>query len=207
MNRKETIMEKSKIMILVESVIDGTISIGQVWQTYGNEIQNTKNVSTEEEVLALTELYLRYAGFLYNNGYLKDAESYYSEAAQILENKRDALSEDNYEKWIEIPLHSLAYLNSQSEQYMKALGYFKQLKNMFPGKDEYLQAYIACLRNVIAKCTTPIYIVIALIFLLDICESHFLDLHIIPDWVLDASWFIWVIAIIVQFGLPWVLKK
>ena len=43
-------MGKSRIMIFVESVVDGTIGIEQVWQTYGDEIRSTSNLSTEEDM-------------------------------------------------------------------------------------------------------------------------------------------------------------
>lgn len=200
-------MGKSRIMIFVESVVDGTIGVEQVWQTYGEEIRSTSNLSTEEDVLALTELYLRYANFLANNGYLKDAEVYYSDSLRILDNEKSKLSDDNFRSWSEVPLRCLASIYAQLEKYKEALPYLKQLKDMYPRKDEYRQDYYGCLRSAIAKYTTPIYIVIAIIFLLDIAESYFQDVQIIPDWLLDVSWSIWVVSIIVQFGLPWVMNK
>ena len=53
-------MEKSRLAVIIESVIDGTIGIEQVWQSYGNMIRGTEATNSEEEALALTGLYIRY---------------------------------------------------------------------------------------------------------------------------------------------------
>lgn len=45
--------QKSRIMIVAQSELDGTIGIEQVWQTYGNLIRGTKEVQGAGEVMAL----------------------------------------------------------------------------------------------------------------------------------------------------------
>ena len=91
--------------------------------------------------------------------------------------------------------------------YKSALPYLKQLKNMFPRKDDYRNAYINCLGSAIAKYTNPAYIVIAILFLLKIGESYLLGTKFIPGWLVDVGWIIWIIMLIVQFGLPWMMKR
>jgi diadenosine tetraphosphate (Ap4A) HIT family hydrolase len=38
-------------------------------------------------------------------------------------------------------------------------------------------------------------------------EIYLFHTHIIPGWLIDAGWVIWIIMLIIQFALPWVLKK
>ena len=77
-------MEKSRLAVIIESVIDGTIGIEQVWQSYGNMIRGTETTNSEEEALALTGLYIRYGAYLEKSGYLRDAKSYYEDGLNIL---------------------------------------------------------------------------------------------------------------------------
>jgi hypothetical protein len=81
-------MDKSRIVIIADSVLDGTIGIEQAWQNYGNMIQGTSNVSTEQEANALVGLHLRYGVHLDNNGYYKDAKAMYEKAQNVLSNEK-----------------------------------------------------------------------------------------------------------------------
>lgn len=200
-------MEKSKIEIIIDSVMDGTIGIEQVWQNYGDFIRNTDTVNSEPEALALTGLYFRYAVKLDGDGYSRDARDYYLEAYNTLEKWKKIVSADQYNHSIEIILYSIANVNSKLDDYKSALPYLKQLKNMFPRKDDYRNAYINCLGSAIAKYTNPAYIVIAILFLLKIGESYLLGTKFIPGWLVDVGWIIWIIMLIVQFGLPWMMKR
>lgn len=150
-------MEKSKIEIIIDSVMDGTIGIEQVWQTYGDTIRNTKTVSSEAEVLALIGLYFRYGAKLEIDGYLKDAKEYYENAYQLIEKWKKHISDDQYNHAVEAVLHALANVNGKLEDYKSALPYLKQLKDLFPRKDDYRTAYINCLGSTIAKYTNPVY--------------------------------------------------
>lgn len=78
---------------------------------------------------------------------------------------------------------------------------------MFPRKDEYRLAYISGISTVIAKYTNPVYIVIALLFFAKMLEVYLFDSRVIPGWLVDVGWSVWIVMLIVQFGLPWVLKK
>ena len=200
-------MEKSQLEIIIDSVMDGTIGIEQVWQTYGDQIRNTETVRSEPEALALIGLYYRYGAKLDSDGYQKDARDYYEGAYSALEKWKNILSADQYNHGVEAILYSLAAVNSKLEDYKGALPHLKKLKNMFPRKDEYRQAYIGCLGSAIAKYTNPIYIVIAILFLLKLGESYLLGTKYIPGWLVDAGWVIWIIMLIVQFGLPWIMKR
>lgn len=53
-------MERSKIEVLMDSVMGGTVDIEQVWQTYGNQIRGTNKANTERETMALVALYFRF---------------------------------------------------------------------------------------------------------------------------------------------------
>ena len=74
-----------------------------------------------------------------------------------------SVSADQYNHAMETILYSIANVNSKLDDYKGALPYLKQLKDMFPRKDDYRQAYIGCLGNTIAKYTNPVYIVIAIL--------------------------------------------
>lgn len=200
-------MDHSRIVIIADSVLDGTIGIDQVWQTYESEIRSTSNVSTEREALALTGLYYQYGAFLERDGYLKDAREIYKDGYRVLEGEKTKISQPQYEHAIETYLYSLARINRPLNDYKNALHYLKQLKELFPRKDEYREAYYGCLSSVIAKYTTPIYIIIAVLFLLKMGEIYIFKTHYIPGWLVDAGWVIWVAMLIVQFGLPWFMKK
>lgn len=200
-------MEKSRLAIIIESVIDGTIGIEQVWQTYGNMISGTVSTESEEEALALTGLYIRYGAYLEKSGYLKDAKQYYEGGLTILNREKKMVADNHFVDWTESIVYSLARVNRELDDYKSAFTYIKQLKNMFPRKEEYRQAYIGCLSSMISKYTDPIYIVIAILFLIKIGEIYLFDTHFIPSWLIDIGWVIWILMLIVQFALPWFLKK
>ena len=200
-------MEKSKIVVLIESVMDGTIDIEQVWQTYGNQIRNTANVTTEREAHALIALYYRYGVFLDKEGYLKDAKSYCEESLNILEREKCVMSDNQYEKTKETITYTLATIHRQLDDYWGALNQIKQLRQLSPRKDEYRLAYIDCWGSVIGKYTTPVFIVLCILFLLKMGEIYIFHTHFIPGWLIDIAWVIWIAMAVVQFGLPWVLKK
>ena len=200
-------MEKSRLAVIIESVIDGTIGIEQVWQSYGNMIRGTEATNSEEEALALTGLYIRYGAYLEKSGYLRDAKSYYEDGHNILNREKSQIAENHYTDWTESIIYALARINRELDDYKGAFLYIRELKKMFPRKEEYRQAYIGCLGSMIAKYTNPIYIVIAILFLLKMGEIYLFHTHIIPGWLIDAGWVIWIIMLIVQFALPWVLKK
>lgn len=200
-------MEKSKLEILIDSVMDGTVGIENVWQMYGDSIRSTDNVASEPEALALVGLYFRYGTKLDIDGYFKDARDNYEGAYSAIEKYKKVISEDQYNHAIEVILHSLANVNCKLDNYKGALPYLKQLKTMFPRKDDYRHAYIDCLGSAIAKFTNPAYIVLAILFLLKIGESYILGSKYIPGWLVDAGWVLWIVMLIVQFGLPWMLKR
>ena len=187
--------------------MDGTIEIEQVWQTYGNQIRRVANVATEREALSLVGLYFRYGAYLEKEGYLKDAKSYCEENLNILNRERDVISDVQYNKSKETITYTLATICRQLDDYWSGLNLIKQLREMNPRKDEYRLAYIGCLGNVIAKYTNPIYIVICILFLLKMGEVYITHTHVIPGWLFDAGWILWIVMLTVQFGLPWILKK
>lgn len=200
-------MEKSRIVVLIESVMDGTIGIEKVWQTYGNQIRGITNVQTEREALSLIGLYFRYGAFLEKEGYLKEAKSYYEESLIILRREKRAISEMQFDKSKETIMYSLAIIHKELDDYWGGLKYIRQLRESNPRKDEYRLAYIGCLGSVIAKYTNPIFIIICILFLLKMGEIYITHTHFIPGWLIDAGWILWIVLLIVQFGLPWVLKK
>ena len=200
-------MEKSQIVILIESVMDGTIDIEQVWQTYGNQIRGFTNVQTEREALSLAGLYFHYGAYLEKEGYLKDAKSYCEESLNILNREKSVVSEPQFNKSRETIIYSLATIHRQLDDYCGGLKCIKQLREINPRKDEYRLAYIGCLGSVIAKYTNPIFIVICILFLLKMGEIYITHTHYIPGWLIDTGWILWIVMLIVQFGLPWILKK
>ena len=200
-------MEKSRLAVIIESVIDGTIGIEQVWQSYGNMIRGTETTGSEEEALALTGLYVRYGAYLEKNGYLRDAKQYYEDGLAILNREKERLSENHYLDWTESIMYSLARINRELDDYKDAFKYIKLLKKMCPRKEEYHQAYIGCLGSMISKYTNSIYIVIAVLFLMKMAEIYLFNTLFIPGWIIDIGWVIWIAILIVQFSLPWVLKK
>ena len=200
-------MEKSRLAVIIESVIDGTIGIEQVWQSYGNMIRGTETTGSEEEALALTGLYVRYGAYLEKSGYLRDAKQYYEDSLAILNREKERLSDNHYLDWTESIIYAMVRVNKELDEYKSAFIYIKQLKKMFPRKEEYRQAYIGCLGSMIAKYTNPIYIIIAILFLLKMGEIYLFHTHFIPGWLIDIGWIIWIAILIVQFSLPWILKK
>ena len=191
----------------MDSVMDGTIGIEQVWQTYGDTIRGKNTVGSEPEALALTALYYRYAVKLDTDGYSKDAREYYKGAYDTLGKWKHIVSDDQYNHAMESILYSIANVNRKLDDYKGALPYLKQLKDMFPRKDDYRTAYIGCLASTIAKYTNPAYIAIAVLFLLKMGESYIFGTKYIPGWFVDAGWIIWIIMLIVQFGTPWIMKR
>ena len=200
-------MDNSRIVIIGDSVLDGTVSIEQAWQSYGNLIQGTSNVLTEQEANALIGLHLRYGVHLDNKGYYKDAKAMYEKALDALANERKVMSEQSVQKASEAIIYRLAVVDREMDDYVGAFRQIKELRNMFPLNDEYKQAYIGCIGNIISKYTNPIYIIIAVLFLLRMGEIYLTHTHFIPGWLVDAGWILWICMLIVQFGLPWVLKK
>ena len=200
-------MEKSQIIVIMESIMDGTIGIEQVWQTYGNQIRGVANVQTEREALALSGLYFRYGAYLEKEGYLKDAKSHYEESLNILNREKNVVSEPQFNKYRETIIYSLATIHRQLDDIWGGLKCIKQLREINPRKDEYRLAYIGCLSSVIAKYTNPVYIAICILFLLKMGEIYIAHSHYIPGWLIDAGWILWIVMLIVQFGAPWVLKK
>ena len=200
-------MEKSRLAVIIESVIDGTIGIEQVWQSYGNMIRGTETTGSEEEALALTGLYVRYGTYLEKSGYLRDAKQYYEDSLAILNREKERLSNNHYLDWTESIIYAMVRVNKELDEYKSAFMYIKQLKKMFPRKEEYRQAYIGCLVSMLAKYTNPVYIVIAILFLLKMGEIYLFHTHFIPGWLIDIGWVIWIAILIVQFSLPWILKK
>ncbi|MBR1543594.1 MAG: hypothetical protein IJ626_01710 [Muribaculaceae bacterium] len=200
-------MDNSRIVIIADSVLDGTVSIEQAWQSYGNLIQGTSNVLTEQEANALIGLHLRYGVHLDNKGYYKDAKAMYEKALDALANERKVMSEQSVQKASEAIIYRLAVVNREMDDYVGAFRQIKELRNMFPHNDEYKQAYIGCIGNIISKYTNPIYLIIAVLFLLRMGEIYLTHTHFIPGWLVDAGCILWICMLIVQFGLPWVLKK
>ena len=121
-------MEKSQIVILIESVMDGTIDIEQVWQTYGNQIRGFTNVQTEREALSLAGLYFHYGAYLEKEGYLKDAKSYCEESLNILNREKSVVSEPQFNKSRETIIYSLATIHRQLDDYCGGLKCIKQLR-------------------------------------------------------------------------------
>lgn len=199
--------QKSKIVVFAQSVLDGTIGIEQVWQTYGNMIRGTVGVNDAEEAMALTGLYIRYGQHLAENGYLKDAVPYFDDALGVLEREKGKMSQKQYEDAFEAIVSRRAQVTMHLDNHLDSLKDVKLLRQMFPRKDEYRLAYISGISTVIAKYTNPVYIVIALLFFAKMLEVYLFDSRVIPGWLVDVGWSVWIVMLIVQFGLPWVLKK
>ena len=199
--------QESKIVILAQSVLDGTIGIEQVWQTYGDMIRGTKEVHGADEAMALVCLYLRQGQHLSEEGYLKDGLPYMDDALGVLESVKSEMSQHQYEDAFEAIVSRRAQITMHLDNHLESLKDVKLLRQMFPRKDEYRLAYISGISTIIAKYTNPVYIVIALLFFAKMLEVYLFDSHVIPGWLVDVGWGIWIVMLIVQFGLPWVLKK
>jgi len=199
--------QKPRIVIIAQSVMDGTIGIEQVWQTYGNLIKSIKDVQSEEEAMALVGLYIRYAQHLAENGYLKDSMPYFDDALLVLDNVKSSMSRHQYEIAFEAIISRRAQTEMHLDQQIDALKDVKLLRQMFPRKDEYRLAYISGVSNVIAKYTNPAYIIIAILFVAKLLENYLFDTNVIPGWLIDIGWGLWIVMLIVQFGLPWIMKR
>ena len=101
----------------------------------------------------------------------------------------------------------LLLLHKGLDDYQGGLKYIKQLREMSPNNDEYRMAYIGCMGSVFAKYTMPIYIILGLLFLLKMGEVYLFHTHYIPKWLIDVAWVTWLVVMIIQFGMPWSLKK
>jgi hypothetical protein len=200
-------MEKSRLAILIESVMDGTVGIEQVWQSYGNLIRGTESTSSEEEAFALTGLYLRYGAYLEKNGYLSDARTYYEDGYNILNREKSHMAENHFNDATETFFCSLARINNQLDDNKQAFGYIKKLKQMFPRKEEYRLAYINSISTMISKFTTAVIIVVSIIFLVKLAEIYLFDSNFLPTWLVNIGWALWIVMLIIQFTLPWAMKK
>lgn len=198
---------ESTIVIIAKSVMDSTVSIKQAWQTYGNLIRGAKDVQSDEEAMALIVLYLRQGVDLADNGYWKNSMSYLTDAYSTLEKVKDFLSESQYNNAFEAIIQRRAQVEMHLDNYVDAMKDIKMLKEKFPGKDEYQQVYIQGIGTVIAKYTNPVYFFIGVLFLVWLADMYIFQANIIPHWLVNAAWTVWLIMIVAQFGLPWIIRK
>ena len=117
------------------------------------------------------------------------------------------MSQRQYENAFEAIVSRRAQTEMHLDRQIDSLKDVKLLRQLFPRKDEYRLAYISGVSNVIAKYTNPAYIIIAILFVAKMLENYLFDTDFIPGWLIDIGWSLWIVMLIVQFGLPWMMKK
>lgn len=188
-------------------IANGEIRIEDWWKQNESSILSIKSVNTDEEVIIWSASYYRYGMYLHNDGYSQQSLVYVNKAIEILENNKGKLYEKLYKDSLETMLEAKAGILHRLEKYWEAYKIMCTLCSMKPGKDDYRLGRKNLLGSCIAKVINPIYIVLAIIFALMLCEQYLTHTHFIPSIVWTITWAIWILLLVVQFVVPALINK
>lgn len=200
-------MSTKNIVELVRPMLEGQISIKQLWDEYGTEIRAVEKGSSYDEVMSLTCAYHRYGIFLAEKGYFNDSLIYFDDALTILTKGNNFVLREQFDEFQESILNYKANVLAKLERYNEALACLKELKVLCPAKDEYRLHYDNCYQAMINKKIYPCYVIVAVVWAICLIDGMLLDTDYIPGWVSDIGWYVWIILIVMQFVLPWVKRK
>ena len=148
-------MSTKNIVELVRPMLEGQISIKQLWDEYGTEIRAVEKGSSYDEVMSLTCAYHRYGIFLAEKGYFNDLLIYFNDALTILTKGNNFVLREQFDEFQESILNYKANVLAKLERYNEALACLKELKVLCPAKDEYRLHYDNCYQAMINKKIYP----------------------------------------------------
>lgn len=200
-------MENINLKELWAPIANGEIRIEDWWKQNESSILSINGVNTDEEVIIWSAGYYRYGMYLHNDGYSQQSLVYVNKAIEILESNKGKLYEKLYKDSLETMLEAKAGILHRLEKYWDAYKIMCTLCVMKPGKDDYRLGRKNLLSSSISKAINPIYIVLAIIFALMLCEQYITHTHFIPSIVWTITWAIWIVLLIVQFVVPALINK
>lgn len=200
-------MSNKNIVELVRPMLDGRISIKQLWDEYESEIRAVEKGNSYDEVMSLTCAYHRYGIYLAEKGYFKDSLAYFDDALMVLTKGHNFVLREQFDEFQEAILNYKANVLAKLERYKESLECYKVLKELCPGKDEYAIYYDNCYQAMINKKVYPYYAIVAILWAVCAIDGWLLDTNYLPDWIADLGWYLWIILIVIQFVLPWVKRK
>lgn len=201
-------MKAEDLTTIIQAVVQGDVDIAFVWQQYGEEIENgITDVSTTEHVYAIIAAYLRYDYFLSKEGYSRKALYYAERANNLLDSFKVLLNKKDWKQLKETTLNALASAYANVKDFRHGYSCLKELCILNPEKDFYKSERNDCFSSMVLRCLWPVYIVIIVIWLFMALQKWVLHVHILPNILWHITWWIWIVALLVQFLLPWIVNK
>ena len=114
--------------------------ISQLWNDYGQEIENIKIVSNKDELLSVLSAYLNIIGELQIKRKHKDSIPYFDKALFLLENNSVILESSIYNKYYEFLLVAKISAHIYAHETNMAYKVAKTLKKKYP-MSEYTSLY------------------------------------------------------------------
>lgn len=197
----------SQLKQIWQPIANGTESIEDWWSRNADYIQSINRVDTEEEVMIWTASYYRYGMYLHNDGYSKQSLEYINKALDILDKNKGKLYEKQYKDSLETIMEGKCSVLYKLEKYWDSYKNMKQLHSMKPQKDDYKIGMKNLFSAAIAKIANPIYVILACIFGVMLLEQYVFHTHFIPSVVWTITWASWIVLLIIQFVVPFILFK
>lgn len=194
------------IVEIVNGLLEGHISIEQVWADYETDIRSVNSCNTYDEVMSLMCLYYRYGTYLANKGYYKDALPYLEKSLSVLISGMHLVPKETYNDFLEEILRYKSTVLYKLEKYKETLECLKILKKHFPERDEFKIDYDRCFQILLNKYINPFYLLIVLFWGIYSIDCWLLNTDILPRWTFDIGWYLWIILVVIQFVLPWIKK-
>ncbi len=199
-------MGTMNITEIVKPFLERKVGVEQVWREHGDEIRAIDEGKNADEVWALSIIYYNYGTYLENNGYKTESLKYIDGAIEFFVKGKHFITPNEYDDTIENMLQTKAFVLVSLEKFKEALAYFKILKERFPSKDTYRIHYHNCFQAMINKWINPIYVVIAICMAIYALVNWVINMSFFPGWLFDFYWYLWIVLLIVQFVVPWVVK-
>lgn len=199
-------MEAINITEIVKPFLERKVGIEQIWREHEDEIRAIDEGKNADEVWALSIIYYNYGTYLDENGYKTESLKYIDEAIQLFVKGKHFITPKEYDDTIEKMLQTKAFVLVNLEKLKEALAYFKMLKERFPFKDTYRIHYHNCFQAMINKWVNPIYVVLAICMAVYAFVNWVLKPSFFPGWLFDICWYSWIVLLVAQFVVPWVVK-
>lgn len=200
---------EAKLLSLIKSVSQGSMSIQDAWFQYSGYIEslNPHLLNSPQECIALGALYFRYSQYLYSDGYIDKAITMVSKAINVHHNATVTLPSGNYSSNLTTLLEFRSNLYYAREDYVSCFKDMRELRQLHPYKDEYLVNIKGCFKALLHKICVPIYISVGILWLLMLADLYLLHFGIFSGVLWHIAWTIWLLAILSQYTLPWILFK
>lgn len=191
---------------IVNSLLEGQVSIEQVWNDYGTYIRSINNCNTYDEVMSLTCVYYRYGVYLANEGYYQKSLSYLEKSLTVLTDGIHLVSKETYNNFYAEVLKYKSTVLYRLGKYRKSLECLKILKTTFPEKDEFRIDYDNCFHALLNKSINPLYLLVMLFWAIYGIDHWLLDTNFLPSWTFNIGWYFWIVLVVIQFGFPWIKR-